>query len=77
MTGLINADNLKKTFHSDGHWVHGREVSRDYIGNVCVSVHYDKWWCSECNYPVEGQPLWRYCPNCGAIMDEVRVNDSI
>ena len=59
------------TIPKDGHWVHGKELSRDYIGDVCVSVHYDKWWCSECNYHVEGQPLWRYCPRCGAKMDEV------
>lgn len=52
-----------------GHWVHGKELSRDYIGDVCVSIHYDKCWCSECNYPVEGHPLWMYCPNCGAKMD--------
>lgn len=51
-----------------GHWVHGKELSRDYIGNVCVSIHYDKCWCSECDYPVE-HPLWMYCPNCGAKMD--------
>ena len=59
----------------DGHWVHGREVSRDYIGGVCVSMHYDRWWCSECHYQVEGQPLWNYCPYCGAIMDGERGED--
>lgn len=53
-----------------GHWVHGKELSRDYIGDACVNIHYDKWWCSECNYPVEEQPLWMYCPNCGAKMKE-------
>jgi rubrerythrin len=54
-----------------GHWIHGKELSRDYIGDVCIGIHYDKYWCSECNYPVEGQPLWAYCPNCGAKMNEV------
>ena len=58
-----------------GHWVHGKELSRDYIGDVCVSIHYDKCWCSECNYTVEGSPLlWMYCPICGAKMDEVTKN---
>ena len=57
------------TIPKDGYWVHGKELSRDYIGDVCVGIHYDKWWCSECHYPVEGQPLWKYCPNCGAVME--------
>ena len=54
-----------------GHWEHGKELSRDYIGDVCVSVRYDKCWCSECRYQVEGfgLPLWMYCPHCGAKMD--------
>lgn len=56
-----------------GHWVHGREISRSYIGDACVGIHYDKCWCSECNYTVEGYPLlWKYCPICGATMDEVK-----
>lgn len=55
-----------------GHWVHGKELSRDYIGDVCVGIHYDKCWCSECNYTVYDYPLlWKYCPICGAMMDEV------
>ena len=56
--------------HGDGHWVHGKELSRDYIGDICIRVHYDKYWCSECNYTVERPPLWKYCPRCGAQMDE-------
>lgn len=51
-----------------GRWIHGREVSRDYIGDACVAIHYEKWWCSECDYPVDGIPLWNYCPSCGARM---------
>lgn len=75
---MIDADALKQSHkqhlamvHSDGYWVHGKELSRDYVGNICVRIHYDKYWCSECNYSVEGQPLWNYCPNCGAKMAEV------
>jgi rubrerythrin len=52
-----------------GRWLHGREVSRDYIGDACVAIHYEKWWCSKCNYTVDGEPLWNYCPNCGARME--------
>ena len=53
-----------------GEWIHGREVSRDYVGDACVCIRYEKWWCSECNYTVDfDEPLWHYCPNCGAKMD--------
>lgn len=52
-----------------GKWEHGREVSRDYIGDMCVAIHYENWRCSNCNYSVDwGQPMWKYCPNCGADM---------
>ena len=54
-----------------GRWVHGREIRRDYIGDVCIGVEYEDWRCSVCNCVVEKylQPLWNYCPNCGAKMD--------
>ena len=56
-----------------GEWIHGREVSRNYVGDACVCIHYEKWWCSECNYTVDwGEPVWHYCPNCGAKMDGER-----
>lgn len=52
-----------------GKWEHGREVSRDYIGDMCVAIHYENWRCSNCNYLVDwGQPMWNYCPSCGADM---------
>jgi len=61
-----------------GEWIHGREVSRDYVGDACVCIHYEKWWCSECNYTVDlGEPLWHYCPNCGAKMDGERRDDAV
>jgi len=60
-----------------GYWEHGKELSRDYIGYACIGVDYDKWWCSECNYHVKKRPLWRYCPNCGAKMDEKGKEDGI
>ena len=60
---LMDAQDVKH-----GRWIHGREVSRDYIGDACVAIHYEKWWCSECDYQVGDRPLWNYCPHCGAYM---------
>ena len=34
---------------------------------------YDMWACSECGFDADGadeKPDWKYCPNCGARMDE-------
>lgn len=55
-----------------GKWFHGREVSRYYIGDACVAIRYENWWCSECSYTVDDRPLWKFCPNCGAKMNGVR-----
>ena len=31
-----------------GKYVHGKEISRDYIGDCLVSVYYEDWRCSVC-----------------------------
>lgn len=60
---------LSSASRQTGEWIHGKEISRDYIGDTCTCVHYDKWWCSNCNYTIEYyRPLWKYCPMCGADM---------
>lgn len=51
-----------------GRWVPGKETAKEMCGSVVVSIHYDGWYCSECGYRFEGQPLWNFCPNCGADM---------
>lgn len=52
-----------------GEWIPHRLKSREYIGTVLVSVDYDYWFCDTCGYRVEnGQPMYNYCPNCGAEM---------
>ena len=52
-----------------GKWIPHRLISREYIGTVLVSVDYDYWFCDTCGYRVEnGQPMYNYCPNCGAEM---------
>ncbi len=54
-----------------GKWIPHREKSREYIGTVLAYVRYDYWLCDTCGYRVEyGQPMYNFCPNCGAKMDE-------
>ena len=54
-----------------GKWILGKEVSREYIGDVCVGIEYDGWHCSSCKIKIEEpyKPSWNYCPNCGARME--------
>ena len=55
-----------------GKWIHGREVSREMIGDAVTAIFYEGWQCSECKCLVEDErePLWKFCPNCGAKMEE-------
>ena len=53
----------------NGKWTPHREKSCEYIGATLVYVTYDYWFCDTCGYRVEdGQPLYNFCPNCGADM---------
>ena len=53
-----------------GKWIPHREKSREYIGTVLINVEYDYWLCDACGYRVKnGQPMYNFCPNCGAKMD--------
>ena len=53
-----------------GKWIPHSEKSREYIGTVLIHVMYDYWLCDTCGYRVEnGQPMYNFCPNCGAKMD--------
>jgi len=58
-----------------GHWVHGKELSKEYRGRILVDVTYADWHCSNCNYVIKqsNKPKWNYCPNCGADMREIEV----
>ena len=53
-----------------GKWVHGREIAREMVGDAVVAIFYESWQCSECKCIVEEErePLWNFCPNCGADM---------
>ena len=54
-----------------GKWIHGRELSRKMIGDCIIAIRYDGWKCSECGCLVEEErePLYKFCPNCGARME--------
>ncbi len=56
-----------------GKWIHGREISREMIGDCITAIFYDGWTCSECGCLVEKEcePLYKYCPNCGAKMEGI------
>lgn len=58
-----------------GHWEHGRELSRVFIGDALRGINYEDWHCSNCHCVIEQsiKPKWNYCPNCGADMREVEV----
>ena len=53
-----------------GKWVHGREIAREMVGDAVAAIFYEGWQCSECKCIVEEErePLWNFCPNCGADM---------
>ena len=66
---LLSAQPEQKT----GLWVPHIEKSREYIGTVLVNVRYDYWLCDTCGYRVKnGQPMYNYCPNCGAKMEVIK-----
>ena len=50
-----------------GHWI---GISDGYADGYPV---YDEWECSECGVVFEDEePPYKYCPNCGVKMDEVK-----
>ena len=52
-----------------GQWIPHNEKTREYIGTVLVNVEYKYWFCNSCGYRIEnGQPMYNFCPNCGADM---------
>ncbi len=41
-------ESLQAQLPKRGQYVHGRELSRDYIGDCLVSIYYEDWRCSVC-----------------------------
>jgi rubredoxin len=48
--------------------VHGRWIYRD-------DDYYPWLECSVCNWEYSGVKRYRYCPNCGAKMDDAKMSD--
>ena len=67
-------NELEAQLPKRGEWIHGKELSRAYIGNCCVGIDYEDFRCSACGCVVEvcEKPKWNYCPNCGAKMTEAQ-----
>ena len=50
---------------------HGKFIGTEYDGYADGNPVYYEWKCSECGCIFEEEePTYRYCPNCGARMDE-------
>ena len=59
--------------HKTGKWTHGRELWREHIGDAITAICYENWRCSECGALAKdaaSKILWKYCPWCGAKMEE-------
>ena len=67
-------ETLQAQLPKRGQYVHGRELSREYIGDCLVSIEYEDWRCSVCGIVFEqwSIPKYNHCPNCGAKMMEVQ-----
>ena len=64
-------EELQAQLPKRGQYVHGRELSREYIGDCLVSIDYEDWRCSVCGIVFEqwSIPKYNYCPRCGAKME--------
>lgn len=52
---------------------HGKWLGAEYDGYADGYPVYNSWACSVCHAEVESEgepPEFRYCPNCGARMEE-------
>lgn len=63
ISGIIDADNDQPTSAYFQRVRHGRWLPQVVLGQKA-------WDCSECK--TLGSPQWKWCPVCGAKMDEER-----
>lgn len=58
---------------------HGREVCREYIGDVIISRVFENWRCGECKTLLAEQAskvVCNYCPHCGVKFDDKEENEN-
>ena len=67
---INNATTIEAEPVRHGKWIYGQEVCWEHMGITPVSVQYRYWECSMCGYRTKNEPIWKYCPNCGARMDK-------
>lgn len=54
---------------------HGRYIGTEFGGYADGNPVYYEWECSECGCVFEEEePIYNYCPNCGARLDENTFN---
>lgn len=76
MSGELKPNESKYELRTHAHWVgiHGTFVPIDEYGAPIEAA-----FCSHCNKMLVGSDeyfaIGRYCPNCGAKMDEEEVED--
>ena len=50
---------------------HGKWIGTEYDGYADGNPVYYEWICSDCKTIIEDdEPIWNYCPHCGAKMDK-------
>jgi len=61
-----------------GHWEHGKELGKEYLGRILVDITYEDWHCSNCHCVIDqsSKPKWNYCPNCGCRMVEPQESET-
>ena len=72
---IRNAGGYFRTVKSEiieaEHVRHGKFIGTEYDGFADGNPVYYEWKCSECGCIFEDdEPTYRYCPNCGARMNE-------
>ena len=60
-----------------GKWIPGREIGRMMLTDTTLMIDYEDFKCSICGlalkellFHVDGTPVYKFCPNCGAKMTE-------
>lgn len=69
---LVNLPSAQRK----GKWIHGIEISREYLADETIHIEYKDYHCSECGYTVAnirwnvvGELVDKYCTVCGAQME--------